>query len=155
MLKVRYFGFGLVDIVVFVRYMTAPNIRVRRVTICWGVGNNRLSTGCFCLTTIDPSTHTNEKMSVAETKEGIEKVEAKIEGVEAKIKGVEAKIEGVEAKIEGVEAKIEDVETKIKNEKDTEEKKALRRKETDLTDCLLYTSPSPRDRTRSRMPSSA
>ena len=24
-----------------------------------------------------------------------------------------------------------------------------------LTDCLLYTSPSPRDRTRSRMPSSA
>ena len=25
----------------------------------------------------------------------------------------------------------------------------------DLTDCLLYTSPSPRDRTRSRMPSSA
>ena len=26
---------------------------------------------------------------------------------------------------------------------------------TDLKDCLLYTSPSPRDRTRSRMPSSA
>ena len=26
---------------------------------------------------------------------------------------------------------------------------------TDLEDCLLYTSPSPRDRTRSRMPSSA
>ena len=25
----------------------------------------------------------------------------------------------------------------------------------DLLDCLLYTSPSPRDRTRSRMPSSA
>ena len=25
----------------------------------------------------------------------------------------------------------------------------------ELTDCLLYTSPSPRDRTRSRMPSSA
>ena len=25
----------------------------------------------------------------------------------------------------------------------------------DLKDCLLYTSPSPRDRTRSRMPSSA
>ena len=26
---------------------------------------------------------------------------------------------------------------------------------TDFCDCLLYTSPSPRDRTRSRMPSSA
>ena len=29
------------------------------------------------------------------------------------------------------------------------------RVEVDDTDCLLYTSPSPRDRTRSRMPSSA
>ena len=28
-------------------------------------------------------------------------------------------------------------------------------KDTNLKDCLLYTSPSPRDRTRSRMPSSA
>ena len=27
--------------------------------------------------------------------------------------------------------------------------------ETEMDDCLLYTSPSPRDRTRSRMPSSA
>ena len=27
--------------------------------------------------------------------------------------------------------------------------------ESDIEDCLLYTSPSPRDRTRSRMPSSA
>ena len=35
--------------------------------------------------------------------------------------------------------------------------KALGKKatEVDITDCLLYTSPSPRDRTRSRMPSSA
>ena len=30
-----------------------------------------------------------------------------------------------------------------------------RTKETRLDTCLLYTSPSPRDRTRSRMPSSA
>ena len=39
-------------------------------------------------------------------------------------------------------------------------KKALRRlsgkfKKLTFKDCLLYTSPSPRDRTRSRMPSSA
>ena len=32
---------------------------------------------------------------------------------------------------------------------------ALLKKEDDLKHCLLYTSPSPRDRTRSRMPSSA
>ena len=30
-----------------------------------------------------------------------------------------------------------------------------RRLDGSLSDCLLYTSPSPRDRTRSRMPSSA
>ena len=29
------------------------------------------------------------------------------------------------------------------------------KKVSELSDCLLYTSPSPRDRTRSRMPSSA
>ena len=29
------------------------------------------------------------------------------------------------------------------------------REDPDLTDCLLYTSPSPRDRQKSRMPSSA
>ena len=33
--------------------------------------------------------------------------------------------------------------------------KVLRKKEGSSKDCLLYTSPSPRDRTRSRMPSSA
>ena len=32
---------------------------------------------------------------------------------------------------------------------------ATAREHGDLKDCLLYTSPSPRDRTRSRMPSSA
>ena len=34
-------------------------------------------------------------------------------------------------------------------------KGVINNKRTDLNDCLLYTSPSPRDRTRSRMPSSA
>ena len=33
--------------------------------------------------------------------------------------------------------------------------KSLPRMDLQGTDCLLYTSPSPRDRTRSRMPSSA
>src|SRR5665811_1234944 len=33
--------------------------------------------------------------------------------------------------------------------------RAFRRVDRQLMDCLLYTSPSPRDRTRSRMPSSA
>ena len=36
------------------------------------------------------------------------------------------------------------------------QKEEIRRQVNELvTDCLLYTSPSPRDRTRSRMPSSA
>ena len=33
--------------------------------------------------------------------------------------------------------------------------KQLEQVKAELKDCLLYTSPSPRDRTRSRMPSSA
>ena len=40
----------------------------------------------------------------------------------------------------------------LKFKKDT---KDTRKKHVYLSDCLLYTSPSPRDRTRSRMPSSA
>ena len=35
------------------------------------------------------------------------------------------------------------------------EARASKNKEQGESDCLLYTSPSPRDRTRSRMPSSA
>ena len=36
-----------------------------------------------------------------------------------------------------------------------EEEESLEQLTKQLDDCLLYTSPSPRDRTRSRMPSSA
>ena len=35
------------------------------------------------------------------------------------------------------------------------EEKSFKKRYGDLRSCLLYTSPSPRDRTRSRMPSSA
>ena len=38
---------------------------------------------------------------------------------------------------------------------EAERVRALAQKLLDIGDCLLYTSPSPRDRTRSRMPSSA
>ena len=50
---------------------------------------------------------------------------------------------------------------KSENEKEKFDKdpvkhfKSFRSKATQLQTCLLYTSPSPRDRTRSRMPSSA
>ena len=44
----------------------------------------------------------------------------------------------------------------IKNVADVNDKlQDLNKKQKQLNDCLLYTSPSPRDRTRSRMPSSA
>ena len=50
-----------------------------------------------------------------------------------------------ETKVEEVTEEVVITETTV-----TETEEAL-----DNTDCLLYTSPSPRDRTRSRMPSSA
>ena len=43
----------------------------------------------------------------------------------------------------------------LKSSRKTFLKSALRMISTDYERCLLYTSPSPRDRTRSRMPSSA
>ena len=45
------------------------------------------------------------------------------------------------------------VNNELKNE--LKEKGVILKKYKDLSDCLLYTSPSPRDRVRSRMPSSA
>ena len=60
---------------------------------------------------------------------------------------------------------VEEVEPKIVEEVDVDVKKTLNFVDSKkdpheylkryLKDCLLYTSPSPRDRTRSRMPSSA
>ena len=38
---------------------------------------------------------------------------------------------------------------------DTDRERSKKQYEEDIISCLLYTSPSPRDRTRSRMPSSA
>ena len=65
-------------------------------------------------------------------------------------------------KIESLEAKVnseDQIEAEEKAKTDTEEKREECKIEfTDLTwyrDCLLYTSPSPRDAHESRMPSSA
>ena len=53
----------------------------------------------------------------------------------------------------GDKVKSQKNESNIKAEKET--KKVVRIKPKPTTDCLLYTSPSPRDRGCSRMPSSA
>ena len=53
-------------------------------------------------------------------------------------------------------AKLEtDVESLARALKDSQELRDLISSPMYTRDCLLYTSPSPRDRTRSRMPSSA
>ena len=89
-------------------------------------------------------TYTNKDRIQAELKEKIQKIESKL-GVshEEVLKGIEEgkntdsseMVKAVREFIAVLEAEIENVSKK--------------------NVCLLYTSPSPRDRTRSRMPSSA
>ena len=69
------------------------------------------------------------------------------------------RLEEVRGQIKGLEARLQTLESMAiagLNEgsqgTNDESMKAL---QTQITTCLLYTSPSPRDRTRSRMPSSA
>ena len=67
----------------------------------------------------------------------------KIDNLESEIEGLESEIESLESDLEVAELDNQDLQDEIADLKQQ------------LISCLLYTSPSPRDRTRSRMPSSA
>ena len=55
-----------------------------------------------------------------------------------------------------IQLKEQDIQKELDKRKPGQSKFTTQRKESDKVQiCLLYTSPSPRDRTRSRMPSSA
>ena len=56
-----------------------------------------------------------------------------------------------EKSVAELEGKAEELRVLAKDDPDMD----IGREVSQLEDCLLYTSPSPRDRTRSRMPSSA
>ena len=76
------------------------------------------------------------------------------------MKGVTKHFPSGEIEVRALEAGVdvllmpEDIQTAITHIKDAVESGRLKQEELDIS-CLLYTSPSPRDRTRSRMPSSA
>ena len=78
----------------------------------------------------------------------LQKIDSKIDEIN-KVKGelplevqdLEDEMTGLRTRIDNINAEIEELNTLTKQ----------RKREV----CLLYTSPSPRDRTRSRMPSSA
>ena len=59
-----------------------------------------------------------------------------------------------EWKLDVITYEIRDKDSKIVAEYEGRDKQAAAQADADKS-CLLYTSPSPRDRTRSRMPSSA
>ena len=62
----------------------------------------------------------------------------------------------IEAKLAAMNPNDFDNDTGWQEQKSAQTRKAILTAAVKcLTDCLLYTSPSPRDRTRSRMPSSA
>ena len=78
---------------------------------------------------------------------------------------IEAEIEKVKAKIAEQQARLKELEQKKLEAENSEIVDIVRGMSISLTelpllfeklkDCLLYTSPSPRDRQKSRMPSSA
>ena len=65
---------------------------------------------------------------------------------------LQTKLSEEQSKIADVTAEHEALQQSLQSQYEASEKKM---KDVKATSCLLYTSPSPRDRTRSRMPSSA
>ena len=96
----------------------------------------------------------------------MEKLEKAKAGAEKSIskgasKSVERKtlkmISNIDKKTKELRKELENAERSVKKERERSIRKSIKLRETNenYRTCLLYTSPSPRDRTRSRMPSSA
>ena len=77
------------------------------------------------------------------------------EAVKKALAGDDDAINGIEDRVTRSKAKAALVKAKREQSKAVEENSDSESSEEQPTTCLLYTSPSPRDRTRSRMPSSA
>ena len=102
---------------------------------------------------------TNQQAPVDETNEGVETDDPTAPEGEANESEIDykAELERIKALVEVKDNRLNKAEHKI-----VELKKEMGQSEEDIIEsdddpygCLLYTSPSPRDRTRSRMPSSA
>ena len=81
------------------------------------------------------------------------KSQAKIDGMTEQTRDLLQQYKTVMKVVDGLKVYNAQQQRLIQNQKD--ELAELAKSITNVTVCLLYTSPSPRDRTRSRMPSSA
>ena len=76
----------------------------------------------------------------------------------AQLKNAEGELELVQARVVHLERLLEDARSELVENQSSlsaEERDALEQEASQLRNCLLYTSPSPRDVEESRMPSSA
>ena len=90
------------------------------------------------------SESTKLEFSVRDYSIKIERLEMSLQETETKIHADESTIQNLEASLAASATDLRDANAKLENYQVAQ-----------ATICLLYTSPSPRDRTRSRMPSSA
>eukprot|EP00831_Metopus_contortus_P077192 TRINITY_DN7183_c0_g2_i1.p4 TRINITY_DN7183_c0_g2~~TRINITY_DN7183_c0_g2_i1.p4 ORF type:complete len:160 (+),score=60.68 TRINITY_DN7183_c0_g2_i1:391-870(+) len=110
--------------------------------------------------------HTAEKLKQAKAlkKQALAKINEEKSEWKTKIEAVNKEYEEFKAKLEKLvppkkkDPEVDDEEEDEEEEEEEEEKnnkKGSRKRHEDLQACLLYTSPSPRDLSTSRMPSSA
>ena len=78
-----------------------------------------------------------------------------LRGAKAELLRAKAAVELAEAEVKKQNANLVAAEAKIKEAMAKQQEALAKKMEAEAEACLLYTSPSPRDRTRSRMPSSA
>ena len=106
-------------------------------------------TALIVLLLLSPSTIFSQ-----EAPERIAELEAKIEKLEVRIKA----LEDLERRVQKAEKSLSTIRSRQRKEMNQNKGKALAGGRLDSGKsplCLLYTSPSPRDRQKSRMPSSA
>ena len=100
---------------------------------------------------------TELEFSKAKTVESKQSLEAEVKRFKSSVAGLSQEKEGLSATIESLRAEQSKFTEQLaqQSEEHAVESREVQRLQAEIDGCLLYTSPSPRDRTRSRMPSSA
>ena len=79
---------------------------------------------------------------------------ADIQDLDRQVIQLDTKVDGLDKKIGQLDTRVDQLERRLTEVASSFDSKLMNFAE-EIKRCLLYTSPSPRDRTRSRMPSSA
>ena len=106
----------------------------------------------FCLMIRLPPRSTLDRSSAAS--DVYKRQDGELTDLEIKLTGIMNRVESANAELIGA-LKLQEIAKTLKDQELAPGIHLVRKAMPDISTCLLYTSPSPRDRTRSRMPSSA